>query len=247
MHPLPTPPHKSLPPPSTTSEGGDDMDFKPIRIALESPTDGLETLFTYKRGFDAIIVKPGDELPEVDMVCFSGGADIDPKLYKQKKLPKTFPSPYRDEFSFKLHKKYALLPKVGVCRGAQFLCAINGGSLWQHIGSSHNNGQHYITTADSLQRNIMVTSVHHQACRPTKHMEMLAYSANKASTVEDDKVVDTTGVSIAEAFFIPEDNALCVQFHPEYGMKSCEEYFWEIFWIKFPQLLEVSLQTKKVG
>lgn len=241
--PSPTPPFNHAKPLYNPGGGGGGTIPRAIRIALESPTEGLETLFTMQAGFDAIIVKPEMEiLPEVDAVCFSGGADINPALYKQKGIPGTVWSGKRDTFSLRLHKEYALLPKVGVCRGAQFLCAINGGSLWQNIKSGGHNSSHFINTVDGY-RSIYVTSVHHQACRPSKLMHLLAWSDKKATCVEDDKTVDTTGHSIAEAFFIPDDNALCVQFHPEYGMKSCEDYFWELFWQHFPMLK--NLPSKK--
>ena len=213
------------------------VDFVPkpplIRVAVESPSFGADILFTESKGFKSFILSPRSSapFPEADLVVFTGGADISPNLYKQKPLPCTYPAPSRDEFGQALHRHYAHLPKIGICRGAQLLCGLNGGSLWQDI-PDHENCNHQITILKN-KRNWFVNSLHHQACRLTKEMVLLAESVTPVTFAEDDKVIDTTGVKIPEAFFIPEDNALCVQFHPEYSHTPSREYFTEIFWEHF--------------
>lgn len=195
------------------------------RIVIEGPSGGLEKIFSRKRGYEATVVNPDADLPDADLIVFSGGADIDPSLYGQTPIENTYAYPSRDVFSLRLHKHYKSIPKVGVCRGAQFLCAVNGGSLWQHI-PGHLMGKHNIY--DIVSGNtIYVLGDHHQACYIPESFTCIAKGPSFPWAFTD-KGKHNGPIISHEAFYIHQDKALCVQFHPEWGDAATEEYFWEL-------------------
>jgi putative glutamine amidotransferase len=208
------------------------------RVAIESPTLGLEAIFHPEDGFSPIIVRPNTELPDdIDLIVFSGGSDIHPSLYGQKEIMETAPSVLRDKFSKQLYAKYSRVPKVGVCRGAQFLCAMNGGSLWQDV-TDHGHDIHPIKLKDGSTW--LVNSVHHQACRPLPEWIHIARSKYPVERVKDDKqnirvsskdldfINQADELFIHEAFYIQNDQALCVQWHPEFGHKISHDLFFSL-------------------
>lgn len=203
-----------------------------IKVGVTCPTDGLNKIFTEEKGFrPPILFHPSmTNLPDVDLIVFSGGDDINPALYgQQRHHTVTWVNKTRDEFEMKLHSHFWNKPKVGVCRGAQLLCILNGGSLWQHADGHH---QHHLVWDTTKQKPEEVNSIHHQVCKITKKMKLLAYGIETKNTAfYDDKGIHK-GVKEeeeVEAFWIPHDKALCVQWHPEYGHKNSHDYFWDFF------------------
>lgn len=206
--------------------------MKKIKVGVTCPTDGLNKIFTEERGFHPpVLLHPSmTTLPTLDLVVFSGGDDVNPALYgQQRHRTVTFVNKTRDDFELKVHSAYWDKPKIGVCRGAQLLCIANGGSLWQD-----SDGHHMTHMVWDIVRNKAeeVTSVHHQICRLTKKMQLLAYGMEtKCNNFWDDKGIYKMPKEEeeVEAFFIEHDKALCVQWHPEYGHKNSEDYFWLLF------------------
>jgi putative glutamine amidotransferase len=69
-------------------------------------------------------------------VIFSGGADLDPKLYEQEPHEQTFGiHPERDSAELALLKGALArdMPILAVCRGSQVLNVARGGDLVQHL------------------------------------------------------------------------------------------------------------------
>lgn len=84
-----------------------------------------------------------DLISACDGFLVTGGADIDPSVYGQEKLPEC------GELSGKLDRmEEALFPRMlaadkpllGICRGFQFLNVALGGTLWQDIASQRPSG-----------------------------------------------------------------------------------------------------------
>src|SRR5271156_1262490 len=77
----------------------------------------------------------------LDMENFSGllltgGTDVDPALYGEKRHPKTEESDReRDDVEIKLLKQALArdLPVLAICRGLQIVNVMHGGTLSQHI------------------------------------------------------------------------------------------------------------------
>ncbi|MFN8215528.1 MAG: gamma-glutamyl-gamma-aminobutyrate hydrolase family protein [Solirubrobacterales bacterium] len=78
----------------------------------------------------------GALLDRVDGVLLSGGGDLDPERYgERRRAPTGAPDRDRDEFEFELARG-ALergLPVLGVCRGMQLLNVLLGGTLVQDL------------------------------------------------------------------------------------------------------------------
>lgn len=122
----------------------------------------------------------------VDGIIISGGADINPILYKEEPLIGLgYFDQDIDEFDL-LATRIALIlekPILGICRGVQVLNVCLGGSLYQdisHIDSSYikhyqdtkrYTGTHTITIsewsklADIIGTEIVVNSFHHQSVK----------------------------------------------------------------------------------
>lgn len=75
-----------------------------------------------------------NKIENADIVVFPGGADVDPKLYDNKRLSGTYTSVYADERDLDAWNK--MKPNqlaIGICRGAQLLTVLNGGMLIQDV------------------------------------------------------------------------------------------------------------------
>lgn len=105
-----------------------------------------------------------NSVEDAEVVLFTGGEDVSPSLYGCKKHPTSFCDSVRDleekEIFDKIRPNQVAL---GCCRGAQFLCVMNGGLLVQNC-SGHALGEtHGITNGDMLYQ---ITSTHHQMQYP---------------------------------------------------------------------------------
>jgi len=156
------------------------------------------------QGFETLFLKSkrlNDErhLGKIDALILWGGADIGTSLYDEKPInhyqPKNPSS--RDVFEWELIKKAVKqkIPIIGVCRGAQLLCAFAGGKLAQDV-KGHQQ-PHSIKTHDGKTFEY-VSSSHHQMMYP--------HSLNK----DEYEVLATT------------DNVLNGSFSPYYGLSSIE-------------------------
>lgn len=189
-----------------------------MRVLIETPTDGLEKIFSKDRGFNTILATDYNKLPpnnEVDIVVFSGGPDINPVIYGEKPSPRTRYDNERDKNSILLYHKYENKIKIGVCRGAQFLCAYTGGKLHQHIEGHMSCKHDVIDLTNPVNLTYTVLGDHHQACADFAHGFIV------------DAISSNDGV--VEAFSSEKHKILGVQFHPEWGDFDTEEYFWKLY------------------
>lgn len=120
-----------------------------------------------QRVLQAMMVQQGARptgLTNADFIMFMGGTDVDPALYGEKAHPRTqFPNHERDKIEVALYRATPNQFRVGICRGAQLLHVLNGGSLWQHV-EGHAAGPHDIKymTEKGVARAYTVSSTHHQ-------------------------------------------------------------------------------------
>ncbi len=162
----------------------------------EPPQHELALGLRYLRAIEAagglpVVVPPLDPgcvealLSRVGGVCLSGGPDLDPKSYGERRHPLTGPSESElDVFELELARVADArgLPILAICRGMQVLNVARGGTLHQHLpdvvggGITHRqqvpgrHTTHWVTLEPSSRvcqivdrRRMKVNSFHHQA------------------------------------------------------------------------------------
>jgi len=164
-----------------------------------------------------------------DGFLFTGGQDVNPKLYGHKKNEHCGEiCDMRDRMETYIFREAVLnqnKPAFGICRGIQFLNVVLGGTLHQDIPTelpsaiTHSQKQPYDVPAHKVRvlpgtplhklagkESIEVNSSHHQGInRIAKELEVMA--------VADDGLV--------EAVYMPARlHVWAVQWHPEYSLKD---------------------------
>lgn len=163
--------------------------------------------------------KRAPSLEEADLVVFTGGADVDSRLYGEEAHKTTRFIPQRDTDDITAYMKCVDLgiPMFGVCRGAQFIHVMNGGKLYQDVDG--HEGAHGMWDENSNVFLASVSSVHHQLCRENKEngMQLIAYSRGQSKKRWlNNTSYEEGGDKDIEAFFYPGVCAFGVQGHPEY-------------------------------
>lgn len=131
-----------------------------------------------------------------------GGTDINPELYFEEPHPATDkPDNLRDrkEVQAVAEAVDEGRPVVGICRGAQLLCVLNGGTLDQH-NPNHLGNSHPIITQDGLTI-LNVAADHHQTMKPKGNYTVYGLSLTD---------------NVYEVIWWPETKCLAVQPHPEW-------------------------------
>lgn len=179
----------------------------------------------YKWINDVELVK---NINDAELVIFTGGVDINPEMYNESKNYRTN-SPnherdYTDLTNFSIASSKGI-PMIGICRGAQFLCVMAGGTLIQDVNGHYND--HKMITEDN---EFVVTSSHHQMMNlvnMSPHLyDLLGYSLSLSKHYSNgdnkniplDQLDTNDGMVIEpEAVYFKNINALAVQYHPEYA------------------------------
>lgn len=187
----------------------------------------VERMFRERGWIATSVLKTEQDVEELSLVCFTGGSDIEPKLYGEAAIPKTYTAPYRDEYELKVYEtlKTYDLPMVGICRGGQLLNVLSGGKMWQDVDG---HGGSHVALDLATNRELWVTSTHHQMMRPGADAELLCTarkSTYRQSASYYDKSEEFTDI---EAVYYPTTKSLCFQGHPEYGLKECTQYFFDL-------------------
>jgi gamma-glutamyl-gamma-aminobutyrate hydrolase PuuD len=175
-----------------------------------------------------------NDFKAADIIQFTGGADVSPSLYGENKHRETSCSPMRDQVELEVYKRCLLdgKPMVGICRGGQFLNVMNGGKMYQHVDG--HDRTHELLDSYTNQLHV-VTSTHHQMMIPAiiadNRKPVVVATACEASMLE--KALSVTRIkknlwTDIEVVWYPETNSLCFQPHPEYGLSSCTDYFFEL-------------------
>lgn len=196
-------------------------------------------------GGDALIEKIMEEegcfpsgLGSADFVIFSGGTDISPSMYNEFVVrPETQrPDVDRDRYESRVFTHLAGRAKllIGICRGAQLLCVLNGGKLWQHV-TGHGNCNHPVlyTSEDGKKKYVNVTSDHHQMMIPNKFGEVWA-AAGMSTYKWNGFTINLEAAKMAskhmldpEIVFFKQARSLCFQPHPEWPGTACRKLFFQ--------------------
>lgn len=168
--------------------------------------------------------KKATSIEDADVVVFGGGADINPSLYNQKNVASYGINTVRDDLEISAYKAAQAAGKIcfGICRGAQFLHAMNGGTLWQDV-NNHGGRDHFIVDIDEDVR-VLATSLHHQMLQTNDTIEVVAVTEEKVATHFRDDTTDVTLSRNPESLMMEIEagaysNTKCffVQGHPEIG------------------------------
>lgn len=172
-------------------------------------------------------------IEEADIVLFTGGEDINPAIYGCEPHRSTYFTEERDAFELECyHKMNKDQIGLGICRGAQLACALNGGLLVQDVDDHWIGGTHEIVNVsndDSLPLYLDIPSLHHQMMYPynldPEDYTLLYISKIQRSKgyYEGDKINDSVIAKINTygepevVLFHKQDNPkfLAIQGHPE--------------------------------
>lgn len=166
-----------------------------------------------------------------DLIVFTGGEDVDPSTYGEKKGKYTHINKNRDgnEYRF-FHSLPYRVPKLGICRGAQFLTVMVGGKLIQHV-ENHNNSKHPISLSTMDNVEIKIPSDHHQMMYPydmTTNYEILGHSTFFQSGVylngDNENIILPNDFVEPEIIHYPDYNALAIQAHPEWADYNSKDF-----------------------
>jgi gamma-glutamyl-gamma-aminobutyrate hydrolase PuuD len=169
---------------------------------------------------------------KADLIQFTGGEDVTPALYGEGKHPYTGNSFERDlyEAGYFATAKRMGIPMAGICRGGQFLNVMSGGKMYQHV-DGHATGHNHTLYDIRTEREVVVSSTHHQMMIASRSGEILAY-ANEASRRETFECKSNTDGEEpdTEAVYYADTKALCYQPHPEFfgPEHECFQYYFEL-------------------
>lgn len=177
------------------------------------------------------VVHP-DEMVEIDSALIVwGGSDISPEFYQHPTSRRCAPyAGRRDSVEWELMQEAISMgiPIIGICRGAQMLCAAAGGFLIQDV-SRHAGRDHKVLTHDG--KVLKVNSLHHQMMVPAKQTptspeveyELIAWSEQNMGhpyIYKDDLTFHPekhgfTDWREPEFIYFPKIDGYAVQWHPE--------------------------------
>lgn len=176
-----------------------------------------------------------DRIRDPDLIVFTGGSDINPKIYGHNKIHECgYIWDERDKRELEIYEKFKGVPMVGICRGAQLLNSLSGGSLYQHV-TGHQDGPHEVTDLTGVMpyKTFTINSCHHQMMIPSDEGEILCFSKNLSRCYLGDpsKNLPIPKVDV-EVVYYEKTKSLCFQAHPEwYGKQKdadCPTYFFKL-------------------
>lgn len=156
-----------------------------------------------------------------------GGTDIDPAIYGQKPLKWTqqADSERDDKELYEIDMAiFYKRPIIGICRGAQLLCAYNGGKLIQHS-----------RIARKKNRATLITHDEYEFTAPVDHHQIMVPGGDDYELLAEEEVIHTrwkdndhsyTEWYIPHVIYYPKTNSLAVQPHPEWEHSKTEFINW---------------------
>jgi len=193
---------------------------------------GFNTGEVFRDSFEEVILLKKFakfEFQEGDVLVLEGGTDINTYFYDEEPNSYTsYPDQARDAYEQMLFNqaKSKGVPIIGICRGAQFVCAMSGGKLVQHVT---NHGVDH-SVKDYKGRSYIVTSSHHQMMLPkgTRHKVLASCKRSGVYLGEYDQPLNID--EDVEVVWFEDTRALAIQGHPEWAgmaspfVKYCQEY-----------------------
>jgi len=207
------------------------MNKKNITVLVNKSAGHESCVGFLSKRFEVKVIdcKENIESEKIDLILFTGGEDVDPSFYGESKGKYTSINSKRDaienDYMFSRYGMFQV-PKLGICRGAQFLTVMNGGKLIQHVNGHGLSGVHpldikYLGNSGDFK----ITSTHHQMMFPynlqKENYEILATSTHFLSNTYLDGINSEKELpknfEECEIVFYPNTKSLCIQGHPEYS------------------------------
>ena len=193
------------------------------KLRFYSIWDDIHMHGTMYRLLQRYDLEPVDSPEEADILVFNGGADIGTSIYNEDPVFRGIPynrSP-RDNHEIDLYDRFVGSKfMLGICRGAQLLNCMNGGSLWQHVTEHQRDHEMVDLTTGEI---VWVTSTHHQMMIPNLSLGQVIGVANICKSRENGakREIMTQSKEIKdgkdiEVVWYPKSRCLCIQGHPEY-------------------------------
>lgn len=158
-----------------------------------------------------------NQLTKEDCLVVWGGSDIPVQYYNKGRSSRSWAAKEpteRDAVEWALINRAAELgiPMIGVCRGAQMMCALAGGYLIQDV--SGHGGKHIVKTDDGQE--FYTNSIHHQMMMPAQAKHQLLASIPKPLSREYWDEDNLVNVDIEREYIYFDDiKAHAIQWHPE--------------------------------
>ena len=201
------------------------------KVCIVNSSLAYRMLFT-SYGFEVVDYVLDDKLQPVDLLVFTGGADVSPGLYGHPEHATTYNDVYRDQREAQIFENALLhnIPMVGICRGGQFLNVMSGGEMYQDVGG---HGMPHEITDLVTGETVYVSSTHHQMMKPSPKGLLVASSHLGESREWWDGQIFAREKSEQdfEVVFYPHTKALCFQPHPEFfaeEYKGMQRYFQDL-------------------
>lgn len=217
---------------------------KKLNVLINEQTGNDSYLAFLALQFDLNIVKFCDYTgkQELDLVLFTGGEDVYPEYYGERTGKHTSYNSKRDSIESNMFHYTKNIPKLGICRGSQFLTVMCGGKLIQHVEGHAIGGKHTIDIVYPFNQTVEITSTHHQMLYPfnlsKEDYVMCAYSTYNRSGVylngNNENISLPNDFVESEIVFYPNYKALAIQGHPESGVMSNDE---KMFFLNYIQKL----------
>ena len=195
-------------------------------IAVTGPHKRLRTAWWATRtmltlqGLRAVYLTSRSPLPEepIHGIVIGGGNDIEPEHYGESRHPGRPYDPERDIFEMTMIRRAMAdnIPMLGICRGAQLINVVFGGSLYLDI-----RAQRRITSNRNTVRPVKWVALDH-ASRLHQHLQIPRVKVNSLHRQAIDQLGNgLTVIGRDEDGFVQavEGNfgfLLGVQWHPEY-------------------------------
>jgi putative glutamine amidotransferase len=153
-------------------------------------------------------------------LVITGGKDVDPARYGQTPHPETDdPRDDRDAWEFALIARALVrgLPVLGICRGAQVLNVVLGGTLHQHLPDVVGHTRHQAGNAVFSESRVHIVPGTRLAALIGEYSDEQCYHHQAIAELGSGLVVSARDAEgVIEAVELPGDSfVLAVQWHPE--------------------------------
>lgn len=177
--------------------------------------------------------KKVDSPAEADVIILNGGADIATSIYGERSVVRGVPEDLsaRDIQELKIYEEFKDDESkffFGICRGAQLLNCLNGGTLFQHVDNHQRSHDMICLITGAVMQ---TTSTHHQQMRLPADIlnggEVIAISSESSIKIAEDgehrptpNPRDLKHGEDLEIVWYTDTRCLCIQGHPEYNPQS---------------------------